>query len=434
MVKVLMYFVFMIPVMFFVDCFFLYQFFFLFISFLFVFFNVNSYFSIISYNIGIDSFSFGLIFLSLFISCLMMLSLNSGVFFLFLNLMLCLILIIIFSMMNMMLMYVSFEFSLVPLIFMILGWGNYPERLVSGLYLFFYTLFASLPLFLVILYFYNISGVLFFDLDFGYSLSFYIYMSIYFAFLVKFPMFMLHFWLPSAHVQAPIFGSMILAGLLLKIGGYGFIRFMFIFDFMFISYSYILYSISVFGCVCVSLICFLQSDVSSLIAYSSVAHMSFCLLGLLTMTKWGLLGCFFMMVGHGMCSSGLFCLANISYCRLLSRSFFINKGLVSFMPSISFFWFLFCCFNMSCPPSINFLSEFMMMISIISYWSFSCLLIFFISFFSAVFSFYLYSFTQHGFMVNCYSFSFETVSEYLLVVVHLIPMVLLLLVLDFFVF
>nr|YP_011036623.1 NADH dehydrogenase subunit 4 [Aphrodes bicincta]WRK21227.1 NADH dehydrogenase subunit 4 [Aphrodes bicincta] len=434
MMKIFMYLFFMIPMMFLVECFFLYQFLFLLISFIFVFFNVNSYFSLISYNIGIDSFSFGLIFLSLFISCLMMLSMNSSPLFLFLNLALCIILVLIFSMMNMMLMYVSFEFSLIPLIFMILGWGNYPERLISGLYLFFYTLFASLPLFLIIMYLYNMNGALFFDLNFGNSLSFYIYVSIYFAFLVKFPMFMLHFWLPKAHVQAPIFGSMILAGLLLKIGGYGFIRFMFIFDSMFINYSYILYSISIFGCICVSLICFLQSDVKSLIAYSSVAHMSFCLLGLLTMTKWGLMGCFFMLVGHGMCSSGLFCLANISYNRLLSRSFFINKGMISFMPGISFLWFLFCCFNMSCPPSINFLSEFMMMISIISYWSFSYLMIFFISFFSAIFSFYLYSFTQHGFMVSCYSFSFEMVSEYLLIMVHLIPMIFLVLILDFITF
>nr|YP_011036675.1 NADH dehydrogenase subunit 4 [Stroggylocephalus agrestis]WRK21279.1 NADH dehydrogenase subunit 4 [Stroggylocephalus agrestis] len=434
MMKIFLYFFFLIPLIFLSIDYFLYQFLFLFIMIFLIFFNINSYFSMISYNFGIDLFSFGLIILSIFISCLMLLSFNSYRFFLFLNMVLCLCLMFIFSLMNMMMMYLSFEFSLIPLILMILGWGNYPERLISGLYLFFYTLFASLPLFLAILFIYNFNNNMFFDLNFYYSLSFYLYFCIYFAFLVKFPMFMLHFWLPKAHVQAPIFGSMILAGLLLKIGGYGFIRFMFLFDNMFISYSYILYSISIFGCFSVSLICFIQSDMKCLIAYSSVVHMSFCLLGILGMTKWGIFGCFFMMIGHGLCSSGLFCLANMSYLRFLSRSFFINKGLVSFMPGVSFLWFLFCCFNMGCPPSVNFLSEFMLMTSMISYWSYSYIFIFMISFFSAVFSFYLYGYVNHGFLLNCYSFSFEKVIEYLLIIVHLIPIIYLLLIIDLFVF
>nr|YP_010736944.1 NADH dehydrogenase subunit 4 [Chinaocerus tubulatus]WEP24831.1 NADH dehydrogenase subunit 4 [Chinaocerus tubulatus] len=398
--------------------------------------NLNFFFSNISYFFGLDYMSYGLIMMSFFIISLMLISsiYVCSPSFLILNLILCISLYVIFSVLNMFMMYLFFEFSLIPLIVLILGWGYQPERLVSVLYLFFYTLFASLPLLLIVIHFYLKFGCLFFDYNFNYYQSFLVHFFMVFAFLVKLPMFMFHYWLPKAHVQAPVSGSMILAGLFLKIGGYGLIRFMFIYEYLFMSYSYIWYSMAIWGSVVVSLICFIQGDIKCLIAYSSVCHMGMCLMGLLTMTYWGLLGSYLMMIGHGLCSSGMFCMSNLVYERLLSRSFFINKGLITFMPSLSLIWFLLCCFNMSCPPSINFLSELIIMGSMMNYFYWSFIYMIFISFFSACFSIYLFSYCYHGGFHNSYSYSFINVKEYLLLVTHLLPIFFIMLILDLFFF
>nr|YP_010610871.1 NADH dehydrogenase subunit 4 [Idiocerus consimilis]WAP91692.1 NADH dehydrogenase subunit 4 [Idiocerus consimilis] len=409
-----------------------YIFFFLMLILMYCMMNLNFFFSNISYTLGMDYISYTLIILSFFIISLMLLSSikSSSPSFLFLNLILCLSLYMIFSVLNMFLMYLFFEFSLVPLIILILGWGYQPERLVSVIYLLFYTLFASLPLLLIIIYLNLNNGSLFFDYKFHYSLSFIMHFFMVFAFLVKLPMFMFHYWLPKAHVQAPVSGSMILAGLFLKIGGYGLIRFMFIYEYLFMYYSYIWYSLSIWGSIIVSLVCFIQGDIKCLIAYSSVCHMCMCLMGLLTMSSWGLMGSYLMMIGHGLCSSGMFCMANLVYERLLSRSFFVNKGLITFMPSLSLIWFMLCCFNMSCPPSINFLSELIIMGSMMNYFYWSFVYMIFISFLSACFSLYLFSYCYHGMFHNCYSYSFIKVSEYLLLMIHLLPIFLTLLVID----
>nr|UFI48424.1 NADH dehydrogenase subunit 4 [Gunungidia aurantiifasciata] len=428
--KYVLFMVLMIPLCLYMNMWFVFQFMLLYIAMIFVFSNLTIFYSSMSYMFGIDYISYGLIILTLLISSLMIISSNSiffmftNNFFLFINLMLCLCLLLVFSFTNMFYMYLFFEFSLIPLVILVFGWGYQPERLISGLYLFFYTLFASLPLLLMIIYYYMIFFTMFFDMNFNDFGNFFIHFCLIFAFLVKLPMFMLHFWLPKAHVEAPISGSMILAGLMLKIGGYGIIRFMFLYEYIFMNYSYIWYSLSLVGSIIVSLICLIQGDMKCLIAYSSVAHMGLGLMGLLSMTKFGLYGSYFMMIGHGFCSSGLFCLANISYERSLSRSFYINKGMMVYMPSLSLIWFLFCCFNMSCPPSINFMSEVFILNSMISYWDSSIYYIFFISFLSACFSFYLFSFSQHGKYHSLYSFSNCFVKEYLLMIIHLAPLIL----------
>nr|YP_010596260.1 NADH dehydrogenase subunit 4 [Alnetoidia dujuanensis]WAJ60479.1 NADH dehydrogenase subunit 4 [Alnetoidia dujuanensis] len=399
---------------------------------------INQYFSLISYFLGIDYFSYGLIILSILIVSLMIKSSNMvqlklySNIFLLMCFLLCFILVIIFCSLNMFVMYMFFEFSLIPLMILIFGWGYQPERLISGLYLFFYTLFASLPLFLLLIYFYQLNNTMFFDYNFNNSFSFIFHLCLMFAFLVKLPMFMVHFWLPKAHVQAPVSGSMILAGLLLKIGGYGILRFMFIYENLFMKYNFIWYSLGVVGGILVSLVCFIQGDVKCLIAYSSVAHMSLCLVGLMMMSKWGILGTYLMMISHGLCSSGLFCLANISYERLSSRSFYLNKGLLSFMPSMCMMWFLFSSFNMGCPPSLNFISEIMILNSMMSFWFNSLFFFLFISFFSACFSVFLFSYTQHGSFNILYSYSMGSIREYLLMIIHLLPLFFILLSLNSF--
>nr|YP_010958563.1 NADH dehydrogenase subunit 4 [Centrotypus laticornis]UXF57639.1 NADH dehydrogenase subunit 4 [Centrotypus laticornis] len=427
MMSFIFFLVFMIP-MFFFDFFYLYQFIYMFFIFFFVFSNINFSFSCISYLFGIDFLSYILIILSFYIVSLMSLSslnFNNSLFF-FLNYLIVFLLFLIFCSFNMLVMYISFEFILIPLMVLIFGWGYQPERLVSGLYLFFFTLFGSLPLFVFIVYVYLDFYTLTFIFELNLSNNFYVNFIIVIPFLISFPMFMVHFWLPSAHVQAPVSGSMILAGLMLSIGGYGLIRFMNLNDLIFFNYSYIWFSMGLLGSFLVGLVCLIQVDMKSLIAYSSISHMSLCLMGILTMSSFGMLGAFVMMVSHGLCSSGLFCLANICYLRVLSRSMYMVKGMIFFMPSLSFFWFIFCVFNMGCPPSINFLGELFIIMSSICYYDYSFIFLFFSSFISACFSFYLYTFSQHGSFLSFYSCCNVHVSEYLLLFSHLFPLVTLL--------
>nr|UER93856.1 NADH dehydrogenase subunit 4 [Membranacea stenoprocessa] len=401
--------------------------------------NSNSmvFMSMISYFMGLDFLSYGLIMLTFFIISLMVMSFNfnnmkNKDLFLLSNLLLCFCLYMIFMSMNLLIMYIFFEFSLIPLIIMVFGWGYQPERLMSGLYLFFYTLFASLPLLFLMIIIYIKNGNLFIDNNLFMSNMLIINISMILAFMVKLPMFMLHFWLPSAHVQAPVFGSMILAGLLLKIGGYGITRFMFMMKSLFFNYTYIWYSLSILGSMMVSFICLVQSDVKSMIAYSSVAHMGLCITSSMTMTNWGLFGIYMLMLSHGLCSSAMFCLISISYERYSSRSFFINSGLNNIMPSMSMFWFLLCAFNMSCPPSMNFISEMFIISSMINYWSNSIILFFFISFLSACFSYYIFSFSQHGNFHYLYCTSLGYSREYLLLTMHIIPIVTMIMMLNLF--
>nr|ATC73054.1 NADH dehydrogenase subunit 4 [Cuerna sp. EMHAU-2015-Zz052311] len=437
MMKFLMFILFLIPLFFMKNIWYLIQFLIIILILMISMSNCNVYYTNISYYFAFDYISYGLIILTLLISTFMIIAsskifdLSSNNYFVFMNLLLCFCLILVFSFFNMFLMYLFFEFSLIPLMILIFGWGYQPERLISGLYLFFYTLLASLPLLMIILMMYFNYKSLFFDLNYSYCYSFLVHLFLIIAFLVKLPMFMFHFWLPKAHVEAPISGSMILAGLMLKIGGYGLIRFMFIYENIFMKYSYLWFSLSIVGSFLVSLVCLIQGDMKCLIAYSSIAHMGMSLMGLLTMTKLGLFGSYLMMLGHGLCSSGLFCLANISYERLLSRSFFLNKGMMLYMPSMCMIWFFFCSFNMGCPPSINFISELFIMNSMIFYWNKSIYYLFLISFFSACFSFYLFSFSQHGKFHNMYSCMECSVREYLLMMIHLIPLILIIMIMSF---
>nr|YP_010478297.1 NADH dehydrogenase subunit 4 [Nesophrosyne sp. 126 GMB-2012]UVI59741.1 NADH dehydrogenase subunit 4 [Nesophrosyne sp. 126 GMB-2012] len=388
--------------------------------------NCLEFFGFISYNLGLDIYSYYLICLSFMIGSLMFISMigcYSIKVFSFLNFLLTISLLINFSCMNFLYMYISFEFVLVPLMVLVLGWGYQPERLMSGMYLFFYTAFASLPLLMLILFMNSMFSSLFFDYLILDSKLFLIHLILVLVFMVKFPMYLVHYWLPKAHVQAPVSGSMILAGVMLKIGGYGLIRVMTIYEYLFIEYSYMWFTFSIVGSFLVGLICLVQGDMKCLIAYSSVSHMGMVIMGLVTMSFWGLAGSYLLMLGHGFCSSGLFYMANMLYSRTLSRSFYLNKGLMTYIPSGSLVWFLLCAFNMSCPPSLNFISEFMILISIMSFWSYSLYLFGLISFLCACFSYYLYSYSFHGVYHSMYSFSSITVMEYLCVAIHLMPLI-----------
>nr|YP_010996565.1 NADH dehydrogenase subunit 4 [Dasyhippus peipingensis]WPE03601.1 NADH dehydrogenase subunit 4 [Dasyhippus peipingensis] len=432
MLKYLLMIIFLTPLCFFHVCWWLIHSLMFLLSFVFMIF-LYSYadLNMISYCFGVDNFSFMLILLSFWI-CSLMISASSLIylfsyhssFFILIVLFLLIMLFCSFSSLSLLSFYIFFESSLIPTLLLILGWGYQPERLQAGLYLIFYTLVASLPLLLVLFNIYNVSNTLYFPLliDFGsYYLMFYIFIIL--AFLVSMPIFLVHLWLPKAHVEAPISGSMILAGVLLKLGGYGIFRVMKIISFLAMKFNYFWLSLSLFGGVIVSLICFRQVDLKSLIAYSSVAHMSMVIGGLMTMNWWGCMGSFSLMVGHGLCSSGLFCLSNIMYERLGSRSLLINKGMINFMPSMALWWFLFSSSNMAAPPSLNLVGELSLLNSIISWSTFSFLVLIFLSFFSAVYTLYMYSYSQHGFYyMGVYTCSLGYFREYHLLFLHWLPL------------
>nr|ASU45933.1 NADH dehydrogenase subunit 4 [Schistocerca alutacea] len=387
--------------------------------------------NMISYYFGIDYFSFSLILLSFWI-CSLMITASGSVylssyhsnFFVFMVLILMIMLYCSFASLSLLSFYIFFEASLVPTLLLILGWGYQPERLQAGVYLIFYTLIASLPLLLVLFSVYDFSNTLYFPLlvDFGsYYFMFYVFMIL--AFLVKMPMFLVHLWLPKAHVEAPISGSMILAGVLLKLGGYGIFRVMSVISYLGLKFNYFWLSLGLSGGVIVSFICFRQVDLKSLIAYSSVAHMSMVIGGLMTMNWWGCMGSLSLMVGHGLCSSGLFCLSNIIYERLGSRSLLINKGMINLMPSMALWWFLLSSSNMAAPPSLNLVGELSLLNSIMSWSSFSFFALIFLSFFSAVYTLYMYSYSQHGnYYSGVYTCSLGYFREYHLLLLHWLPL------------
>uniref|UniRef100_A0AAU8G795 NADH-ubiquinone oxidoreductase chain 4 n=1 Tax=Colposcenia ignota TaxID=3230277 RepID=A0AAU8G795_9HEMI len=313
--------------------------------------------------------------------------------------------------------YLMFEMSVIPVFLIILGWGYQSSRIDAGIYMLVYTVLFSLPLLIMIMLlgeFYVCEGFL----------SFFFLVS---AFMVKFPLFGVHLWLPRAHVEAPVYGSMILAGIMLKLGGYGLIKLTFLLGDMMMKYSYYILVYGLLSSVYLSFICLVQTDVKMLIAYSSIVHMGLVFSGIMSMSEICLSGSMFMMIGHGLCSSGLFYMVGLVYNRIHTRSMLLNKGLMHLFPGFSLTWFFMCSSNLSFPPCLSFAGEISLFSGLVGLNFNIFILVILISFVSSLYSIFLFSFTQHGCSSLMFSFSMMNSKEVFLVLLHWVPLNLLIL-------
>nr|YP_010318769.1 NADH dehydrogenase subunit 4 [Asemonea sichuanensis]ULX45818.1 NADH dehydrogenase subunit 4 [Asemonea sichuanensis] len=329
--------------------------------------------------------SFSMIMMSLTLTSTILIILSSNKYYSIKNTIIPILMILMmtFTFKNMLNFYIMFEIVLVPTMILISMKGKQQERLKASIYLIIYTITASLPLLITII---SIKMNLSFNLTNIILYNFNIIMLLLMAFLVKMPMYFTHLWLPKAHVEAPLEGSMILAAVLLKLGGYGLIRFLPLCMKQINKMNYWIISISLLGATATSMNCIRQKDIKSLIAYSSVAHMGFVLASIFSMNFIGLTGAIIMMIAHGMSSSALFLLSNDMYLKFHSRNISLFKGMIMMMPNMTFWWFIYMAINMSAPPTINTFSEIMLMSSLISWNNNTILIIFMMSLATASFS------------------------------------------------
>nr|QCG69848.1 NADH dehydrogenase subunit 4 [Andrena striata] len=379
----------------------------------------------IGYNLGLNLYSYYLVMLVFLMMGIVISIINNDDFMcVIVNLFLSLILFLAFSSLSFLMFYFFFEVSLVLVYVIILKWGLGIMRLISSYYFMFYTLFFSLPLLVFILYIvydYNSSIMLVLELM-GVYVNNYLYIYMCMGFLLKIPMYMFHGWLLKAHVEAPVFGSMILASILLKLGTYGMLRFLLIFYLNSLFFSIYVLIFSIIGGIYISCLCLRQIDMKVLVAYSSVVHMGLLLSGMFTLLKTGLVGSYILMISHGLCSSGLFYLVNVFYSESNSRLMLINKGLLTYMPSMMMFWFFLCSSNMASPVSLNLVGEILLMVSLIIWMKFIFVFLVFYAFFSFTYSLYMYSYVCHGSSFISLSMGGGVVLDYFILLLHWVPL------------
>ena len=364
----------------------------------------------IEYNLGIDSLSIIFIFLTLFLIpiCLIIswksIYYNTKYFFL-LFLILEILLINVFCAIDLMLFYIAFESILIPMYFLIGYWGSRERRMHAAFQFFLYTLGGSLLM---------LAALIFCQLNFGSTnLHFLtnivfspyrelvIWLCFFIAFAVKIPMMPVHIWLPEAHVESATGGSVALAGILLKLGTYGILRFLIpLLPFGSVFFTPLVYLISFFGVFYASLTTLRQIDLKKIIAYSSVIHMNYLMFGLFAFNLEGLMGSLILMVAHGFVSGGLFVCVGILYDRYHTRLQKPYGGLNYFMPIFSFFFLIFTLANISFPGSINFIGEFLVLLGIFMKNIIIGMLVMFMMIFSTCYALWLYNKIFSGLLIQ----------------------------------
>nr|BCO16642.1 NADH dehydrogenase subunit 4 [Varanus exanthematicus] len=333
---------------------------------------------------------------------------------------------------NLMLLYISFEATLIPTLIVITRWGTQAERLKAGMYFMFYTLASSLPLLISILYLnYPLPTPMTPEIlttqlkSTNTPNQVFLWFGCLMAFMIKMPLYGFHLWLPKAHVEAPIAGSMVLAAILLKMGGYGMIRILPSLNPLTPSLMFPLLTMATWGIIMTSLTCLRQTDLKSLIAYSSVSHMGLVISAILTQTILGLSGSMLLMIAHGLTSSLLFCLANANYEQTQTRTLLIVQGLHTILPLMTLWWLYASFANMALPPTINLMGELFIISSLFSWSSLTILLTGAGTLLTASYTLYMFTTTQKAKLPHNITLTPNHTREHLLMILHLLPILLL---------
>ena len=325
----------------------------------------------ISYHLGIDGISMPFILLSTFLVPLSILASWGSIThrvrdYMIAFLVLETMMVGMFASLDMLMFYLFFEGVLIPM-FLIIGiWGG-TERVYAAFKFFLYTLLGSVLMLVCMLVMYQQSGTT--DIpelaafDFAPALQFWLFLGFFASFAVKVPMWPVHTWLPDAHVQAPTAGSMILAGVLLKMGGYGFLRFSLpMFPDASDLFAPMIFALSVVAVIYTSLVALAQSDMKKLIAYSSVAHMGFVTIGIFSMNEQGIAGAMFQMISHGLVSAALFFCVGVVYDRLHTREISAYGGVVDAMPRYAAFFMFMMLASVGLPGTSGFVGEMLVLV------------------------------------------------------------------------
>lgn len=293
-----------------------------------------------------------------------------------------------------------FECRIIPIVLIVVSEGSQPERLQAGLQIFIYTFVGCVPILLsVYLIFSRVGTLNMLLLKFiGNQVlnSWFEWACISIGMLVKRPIYLGHNWLPKAHVEASMRGSIMLAGVYLKMGTFGIFRLIISFGSMPLKLSLLIVLVRILGSFVSCLMCVCLSDLKAIIAYSSVSHIGLLTAALLRGTRVGELGCISLILGHGLCSSGLFIIIGFLSKKVNSRRSIICKGRLSLIPIINLVWFTYNCVNLGVPPFVNFLAEIRCYCSIVSRLKIVIPLCFILVVVSGLFRVWLFCMSRHG--------------------------------------